>query len=343
MTFKMGANGGNCSFCAWIVAEGEIDENTPEDFLKFYEKNPYDYTVVFNSEGGNLIAGLELGRIIRAKNLSTEVAKTYNLEGDASHLEEKSEGICYSACAYAFLGGVDREVTAGEIGFHQFYSASGKSEATMKLEKEGFSTDQLLSGIISEYLSDMGVSGQILGFASTQDKNSLYFPSEQELIAYDIVTGYGYEGWSLAPSGEGLVASALNKNKKHIVRRISTFCTQSPESYAFVFHTSTKVNDAQFQTIKDSLNGGNVNIKGFSKERKIFIPRELLHAEVYGGYISIFVAMSSEVKDAIQNASDISIEIDAPMSSFRPSLIYSPHDLQETLKTWKLAWKNCLV
>ena len=63
---------------AWkIYAEGEIDEAAPQRLEKLIEKLriPPLSDVYFNSPGGNVIAALELGRLIRRNGLNTHVAK----------------------------------------------------------------------------------------------------------------------------------------------------------------------------------------------------------------------------------------------------------------------------
>src|SRR6516164_4855978 len=67
--------------------------------------------VVFNSDGGNLLAGIEIGKTIRLKSFATAV-----LDGSR----------CASACAFAWLGGSLRFMERGaQIGFHAAYIKKG--------------------------------------------------------------------------------------------------------------------------------------------------------------------------------------------------------------------------
>ena len=70
--------------------------------------------VAFSSDGGSLVAGLRIGEAIRRKGFSTIVPDGRR---------------CASACALAWLGGVERFIgTSGKISFHAAYdSASGES------------------------------------------------------------------------------------------------------------------------------------------------------------------------------------------------------------------------
>jgi hypothetical protein len=60
--------------------------------------------VVFNSDGGNLQAGIEIGKTIRLKSFANAVLDGFR---------------CVSSCAFAWLGGSPRFMQRGaKIGFH---------------------------------------------------------------------------------------------------------------------------------------------------------------------------------------------------------------------------------
>ena len=115
MQFKEAWTGANDPTGLWIVAEGEITSETPEQFKEFLATiNIEDYEYVsFNSSGGNLFAGIELGRLLREKNLSTSVGRT-DFDESGYAIENRYGGECLSACVYAFLGGQYRLASAGQ-------------------------------------------------------------------------------------------------------------------------------------------------------------------------------------------------------------------------------------
>ena len=78
MTFRTAGNGGNCGDCVWTVAEGRITADTPADFIAYWgpEETEGSPLVVLHSPGGNLLAGLELGRLLRERGTRTRVART---------------------------------------------------------------------------------------------------------------------------------------------------------------------------------------------------------------------------------------------------------------------------
>lgn len=119
MIFKQIGEPGNCrqADCgSWIQANGDITENTPSDFLAYFEKHPYAPKIIrFDSPGGNLEAGLKLGTLIRKLGFSTRA------------------DFCASACAYAFMGGVERQLAGRQkLGVHRFYTQKAIENPTDK-------------------------------------------------------------------------------------------------------------------------------------------------------------------------------------------------------------------
>ena len=81
----------------------------PDDDLRAFERSvaqDHPVTVIFDSEGGYPPKAMELGRLVRRLGLST--FQPHGLE-------------CASACALAFLGGVERYADPGSIGIHKTY------------------------------------------------------------------------------------------------------------------------------------------------------------------------------------------------------------------------------
>ncbi len=137
---------------------------TPGAFRQFLAGEKYQPVVYFDSPGGRVTAALELGRLIRARGLDTYVGGPYeSFEGFSGPAREKTRtlarrGICFSACAYAFLGGVSREINeGGSYGVHQFYSGG---------RPLGDSTTQVAMTVLASYLDEMGVDRRLLDLAS---------------------------------------------------------------------------------------------------------------------------------------------------------------------------------
>lgn len=181
----------------WISAEGVIKPDTPEKFRNFLitevcgtgeicglqEKGIK--TVAFHSPGGNLAAGLKLGRMIRKLGLRTAVASTLR----RGHQHSTSSGRCFSACGYAFLGGIHRRYdflydpdrnywdSYGTIGVHRFKHRSAMAQSIEKIERNpvpAISSEcrnsnetarvQCVDAVLIQYIENMGVD---IGFFQT--------------------------------------------------------------------------------------------------------------------------------------------------------------------------------
>jgi hypothetical protein len=99
-----------------ITISGELELGDEKRFANM-AVNISHAVVAFDSPGGNLVAGIEIGRAIRLKDFSTAVP---------------ANATCASACAVAWLGGRQRLMGANaRIGFHAAYLVQdGKAETT---------------------------------------------------------------------------------------------------------------------------------------------------------------------------------------------------------------------
>jgi hypothetical protein len=143
----------------WIQATGTITADTPAEFERFL--NTYDAklskNIYFHSPGGNLIAGMKLGEMIRKAGYNTGIGRSILLDGAVMDVYSYNEAHCASACAYAFLGGVTRSYREKEkYGLHRFGST------------EKLSTDeaQIITSLIAAYIERMGANQAILQLAS---------------------------------------------------------------------------------------------------------------------------------------------------------------------------------
>jgi len=121
MTFRLESLGGGAKA---IVAEGQITNSTPGEFLEFLRENASNRelrTVVFlNSEGGYVVASMELGRIFRRIGAATVVARLAPSAGRGGRFLSAR---CLSACVYAFMGGRKRVAPQGSaLGIHRMFA-----------------------------------------------------------------------------------------------------------------------------------------------------------------------------------------------------------------------------
>ena len=93
-----------------ILAVGQIDKQTSEQFKSIAKDFPQGTWVVLSSPGGSVVNALRLGQQIREAGFNTTIGST-----------DYSPPNCLSSCAYAFAGGRSRHLPEGsKYGIHQF-------------------------------------------------------------------------------------------------------------------------------------------------------------------------------------------------------------------------------
>ncbi len=215
----------------FVVADGEITADTPSVFQDFLDTKPFDgftYYIDLNSPGGNLLGGMELGKMIRAQGLIARVMSyAPRALGEDYWYPREEPGICMSACALAFLGGDDRELDSRSIlGFHQFSSvgsASGKVESVQMTE----ASTQVISGLVHEYIVTMGASPTLFSRMSMTLPDEIFIPSTKELQDFNIIPPEAFSNFTLEPYGSGIIAYSIlpeNVQGRNIVSQITAYC-----------------------------------------------------------------------------------------------------------------------
>lgn len=244
MRFFGGHSGGNGVGAEWIAAEGTITPSTPRDFERFVAAKAVSYpgvrfTVVFDSPGGDLSAGLELGMMIRDRRFSTSVGRTITSteslrDPSGIQTQDTVPGRCDSACAYAFLGGVDRQAASGEIGFHQFYTARALLDpAAPQFTGGDLGRTQALVGVVALYLKWQGIDPEVLFLASQQGPSGIFSPSADQLRRLKIVNVTNdvvYEPWTIEPVGQGAVVATRGRMNSSFDQNLALHCRRSAPS-----------------------------------------------------------------------------------------------------------------
>lgn len=128
-----------------------IGELRPNDHKKFISStlDIDNAMVVFSSNGGSLLAGLEIGKAIRLKNFSTYVPSNY---------------MCASACAIAWVGGSQRFMSrSAMIGFHAAYvnKQNGPTETGMG------------NALVGAYLNSLGLPNRAVAYMTSAAPESM--------------------------------------------------------------------------------------------------------------------------------------------------------------------------
>jgi hypothetical protein len=170
-----------------IYASGVIDTGAPLRLASLLAANeiPDESQIFLNSPGGNLLAGIELGRLIRKHRLQTLVGAQGKeiiwrpANGIGGKRFEPEPGLCLSACALSFLGGSFRFMSHGAYGVHRFYSASAG----------GLDSDaaQIVSAAVLQYIRDMGVDAALFTEMTQAGKDEMKIIPEGRLVELGVV------------------------------------------------------------------------------------------------------------------------------------------------------------
>ena len=168
-----------CETCTpKILAQGTIKEHTPKLFQEFIDQNNPNKDVVLNSIGGSMVGGFALGKLFKEYGFNTVVKPTVNIYTVVGE-QPINEMICYSACAYAFLGGHKRTVEDGGLyGVHAYTSISGQNH---------FLSKHIANNYIKDYLKDINITQEYFDIATATDNEDMNVLSRDELIRLNII------------------------------------------------------------------------------------------------------------------------------------------------------------
>ena len=231
-----GVCGPGCS--EWIAAEGTIDPAAEPQLWELLRKlgNDRKPPVYFHSPGGAVIAGLQIGRLLRARGLTVGVGWTLPSTCDrqnpgapacdalkrsgrevAAELDISS-GLCASSCSYAILGGAARYIGIdARVGIHDMFP----SPTIRSFDENGRIVDRphpisaetarsgmaQMYGVIAGYVNAMGISVDLVKAAHAVPSEKMHTLTREELASFGIDRRDTVESaWSLVDNPSGVSA-----------------------------------------------------------------------------------------------------------------------------------------
>lgn len=244
-----------------IFADGEFTPETPAALRSFLGRNTNptrDRMIYFNSLGGDLGAGMEVGKIIRRSELNTGVARSTRAPGEANtidldHNSRVYPGHCVSACSLAFLGGVKREVKRGSIfAVHQVsMNCIDKSKALSRYPwvelpnvnycpdlDEALTMMQVANGVVVEYVRSMGVDPVFLAEMSKAGPDAINTLPEDKLREYRIIFEYRTESWEFKTDTQGQLFLQYLQGDQWRQDKVEIYCdrTGAPRLFLWLVH-----------------------------------------------------------------------------------------------------------
>jgi hypothetical protein len=220
-----------------IFGEGPIESDTGDQFQNFLLLNqvPVASRVYLHSDGGSLVGGMDLGRVLRGHRLQTFVGR----KGERSkYFIESIDGHCMSAAAIAFLGGEFRYVgEKNQFGVHRFTIEDRGAVAV--------NSAQILSASVIEYIKSMEVSTELFSLASEIDASDILIIPEETLARLNVVTSsVKPPKWSIEAVSDGLYLRGEQETVFGYNKFIVAFPPDDRPFFQFVVGLGVNVNDA---------------------------------------------------------------------------------------------------
>ena len=148
-----------------LVFDAHVYKPTPKEFMQKLKDIPAGTTILISGYGKDLDAGVQLGQLIRSKQLNTRVGRVglANLEKTGFY---KAGGVCLSACAMAFMGGINRQIDSGD----KF------GVTAIEPNQNNLSENQIKKALLDtqNYLDQMGASKEFFAFIESLKDDKLH-------------------------------------------------------------------------------------------------------------------------------------------------------------------------
>ena len=191
----------NQNFTRYIVLSGTIDSDAPRRLASILADPANHYADVYmNSPGGNLLAGIEIGRQLRIAKARSYIGSGYLEKTDTKNnlfSFKVQSGNCYSACALAFLGGEYRwHSLKSKYGVHRF--------KTLFTGPHDLAIAQVYSAAIGAYIREMGISGELFDYMSSAGHEEILILTEELQLRLKVTNnGRKEASWSIEAIPEG--------------------------------------------------------------------------------------------------------------------------------------------
>jgi hypothetical protein len=197
----------------WIAAEGRIDAGAAGRFRALLGRlGGRKLPVYFHSPGGSVGDALEIGRIMRQRQMTAGAGWTIPdgcdraqaREPACSRLKRSGRAVpaaldtslaqCNSACVYTVLGATERRIAAGaRLGVHSSHMTFRVRTSRPLTPQDRGRLDQMAQEKINaayerlgRYIAEMGIDGGLLGAARRIPHERVRFLTRDEIAQFGI-------------------------------------------------------------------------------------------------------------------------------------------------------------
>ncbi len=161
---------------SWMLyLDGMIEPGADRRLAQFVDQQGIAQAdVYFNSPGGSLLAGMAIGRFLRDRGFETHVGTRTSDAG------RPADGVCYSACPFAYAGGVRRSLRKGSVlGVHR------ARNRVPVADEEAF--ERLVHADATRYLVEMNVSPSLVEFMQAVPPGGIRELTRDEATGFRLV------------------------------------------------------------------------------------------------------------------------------------------------------------
>jgi len=212
------ACGQGCS--EWIAAEGQIDQSTAQRLRTFLNRlGKRKLPIYFHSPGGTGTTAMEIGRLLRERELTAGVSQTVPVDCAAASaracraLKQSGHvlpsmlraGGCNSACVFALIGARVRQVPPGaRLGVHSakviVMRSDGRKVNYSDRQVASFQKAKLteLNARLRRYVQEMKVDVRLFDLGAQVPPETVQYLTRDEIARFGIDTRESQETrWDL--------------------------------------------------------------------------------------------------------------------------------------------------
>lgn len=207
----------------WIAADGKIDPDADQRLRRLLARLGRRRLPLFlHSAGGSVLGAIELGTLIRSRNMEVSVARTVpagcevqkglvcemrKRSGDVLESElDPGGGMCNSACVLVLAGGAVRSVPPWvRLGVHAIgFDGVGAGRAELA------AATRSANARIVRYLHDMGIPKALFDASNAVPNASPRFLRRDELVRFRLDTrAFGETGWRFTEQPSATLAKGF--------------------------------------------------------------------------------------------------------------------------------------
>lgn len=165
----------------FLLVSGEFEHSDDLSLFEAAVAKHKPAAVLFDSSGGNLKKAMDMGMSIRRNGLDTIQLRKYE---------------CVSACALAFMGGVNRIAEPGSIGVHQSTFGDGYGGTANNAVAE----IQMVVAYTISYMTEMGIDPSVMHIALSTPSDDMRYLSSGEMKQFRITADREEQPNAAAPS-----------------------------------------------------------------------------------------------------------------------------------------------